>query len=69
MGMHINNKTISPTCRGTLKFIAENNLNGFLRNKDEYELTKMENEIVQKVIVEKFPYIIMYEQYYDIGDI
>jgi len=53
----------------TLKFIAENNLNGFLRNKDEYELTKMENEIVQKVVVEKFPYIIMYEQYYDIGDI
>ena len=28
----------------TLKFIAENNLNGFLRNEDEYEL----NEIQKK---------------------
>jgi len=28
----------------TLKFIAENNLNGFLRNKDEYKLTKMQKK-------------------------
>ena len=28
----------------TLKFIAENNLNGFLRNKDEYELNSIQKK-------------------------
>jgi len=28
----------------TLKFIAENNLNGFLRNKDEYDLSEIQKK-------------------------